>query len=53
MHRDSLGFLDGLDHVVALLLNGVHQETGQLVQLNALQKRWPGMDANILVGNAV
>jgi hypothetical protein len=53
MHCDSLGFLHGLDHIIALLLSGVHRKNGQLVELDAVQKCWPETDSNSLVGNPI
>ncbi len=53
MHRDLLGLLHGLDHIVAVLFSGLHQEYGQLMELDAVQKCRPGTDTNSLVGNPV
>jgi hypothetical protein len=38
-----------LCHVVMLLLSGVHRKDGQLVELDAVQKRWPEMNTRALV----
>jgi hypothetical protein len=53
MYCDSLGFLDGLHHIVALLLSGTHRENGQLVKLDAVQKSRPGTNENSLVRNSI
>ena len=45
MHSDSLEFLDHLLHVETLLLSGISREDGELVELNAVLKRQPGMHA--------
>jgi hypothetical protein len=52
-YSGPLGFLDRLSHVVTLLLNGIHRKNGQLVELNAVLKRWPEMKTNILVGTSI
>jgi hypothetical protein len=36
-----------------LLLSGVHRKDGQLVELDAVQKRRPGTNANTLVGTSI
>ncbi len=48
-HRDSLGLLDFLLHVVKLLFSGVSREDGELVELDAVHERNPGMHVNALV----
>ncbi len=53
MYRGPLGFLDRLNHVVMLLLSGVHRKDGQLVELDAVQKKRPGTNANALVGTSI
>ncbi len=53
MNRSSLGFLDCLSHVITLLLSGVYKKDGQLVELDAVQERWPGTSTRALVGTSV
>ena len=53
MHHDLLGLLDCLLHVVTLLFSCVDGEDGQLVELDAVQKRWSGTNANALVGSSI
>ncbi len=48
-YHGLLGFLDRLPHVVTLLLSGVNREDGQLMELDAVQKRWPGTNMRALV----
>jgi hypothetical protein len=49
MHRDSLGLLDPLLHVVMLLFSGVSREDAELVELDAVHEGNPGTLANALV----
>ncbi len=52
-YSGSLGFLDHLSHVVTLLLSGIYRKDGQLVEIDAVQKRRLGTNARALVGNSV
>ncbi len=52
-YSGPLGFLDRLSHVVMLLFSGVHRKDGQLVELDAVQKRRPRTNANTLVGTSI
>ncbi len=36
-----------------LLLSGIHRKDGQLVELDAVQKRWLGTNTNTLVGTSI
>ncbi len=53
MHRDSLGLLDCLLHVVMLLFSCVSREDGELVNLNAVYERKPVTYAKALVCLAI
>ncbi len=53
MHRDLLGLLDCLLHVVTLPFSSISREDGKLVELNAVHERNPGMHANALVCLAI
>jgi hypothetical protein len=52
-YSGPLGFLDRLSHVVMLLLSGVRRKDGQLVELDAVQKRRPGTNANALIRTSI
>jgi hypothetical protein len=51
-HRDLLGLLERVLHVVMLLFSCVSREDGELVVLNAVHERDPGTHANSFVGLA-
>ena len=53
MHRDSLGLLYHLLHVITLLFSCVSREDGELVELDAVHERNPGLYTDSLVGFAV
>jgi hypothetical protein len=53
MHRDSLGLLDCLLHVVTLLFSYISREDSELVELDAIHERNPGLQVNALVGLAI
>ncbi len=53
MHHDSLGLLHPLLHVVTLLFSCISREDGELVELDAVHERNPGMHAKALVGLAI
>jgi hypothetical protein len=53
MHYDLLGFLDRLLHVEMLLLSGISRGDGELVELDAVLKRQPGMHTKDFVRIAI
>jgi hypothetical protein len=52
MHRDLLGLLDCLLHLVMLLFSCISREDGELVEFNVVHEGDPGTDANSFVGLA-
>jgi hypothetical protein len=53
VHRDLLGLLDRLLHVVMLLFSGISTEDGKLVELDAVHELNSGMHTNTLVCLAI
>jgi hypothetical protein len=52
-HRDLLGLLNCLLHVITLLFSCISREDGELVELDAVHKRNPGLHSYSLVGFAI